>query len=171
MTNAPYSCAALRAHDQLAGLRAEAHRAAFFGHLLLLVQHGDDRMRRVGIEFRRMRLRPVSKRCARIQSWRSACRGKGRDRALVFARVLRRQDFAFDAAFAETAGHQDAAQALQHFFRAFAFDFLGVHLLDFHAAIVGDAAVDDRFVNRFVGVLQARCICRPRRCARGAAAR
>ena len=50
---------------------------------------------------------------------------------LVFARVLRRQDFAFDAAFAETAGHQNAAQALQHFFRAVPLDVLGIHLLRF----------------------------------------
>ncbi len=33
-------------------------------------------------------------------------------------------------------------------------DGLGVHFLDFHTAIVGHAAVDDRFVNRFVSVLQ-----------------
>ena len=42
--------------DQLAGLRAEAHRAAFLGHLLLRVEQRDDRMRRVEIEFGRVRL-------------------------------------------------------------------------------------------------------------------
>ena len=72
----------------------------------------------------------------------------------IFAGVLRRLDFAFHAAFAKPARHQDAAQAAQNFFRAVLFDLLGVHLHDFHAAIVGHAAVDDRLVNRFVGVLQ-----------------
>src|SRR5437667_8360279 len=31
-------------HDQLAGLRTETHRAAFFDHPFLLIQHGNDRM-------------------------------------------------------------------------------------------------------------------------------
>src|SRR6185312_5819308 len=41
------------------------------------------------------------------------------------------------------------------FFRAVAFNFLGIDALDFHAAIVGDAAMNNGFVNGFVGVLQA----------------
>src|SRR6266853_629867 len=38
------------ADDKLAWLRAEAHRAAFLGNAGLLVEHGDDRVRRVAIE-------------------------------------------------------------------------------------------------------------------------
>ena len=39
------------ADDELTGLRAEAHGAAFFGDAGLVVEHGDDGMRCVGIEF------------------------------------------------------------------------------------------------------------------------
>ena len=42
------------ADHQLAGLRAQPHRAAFFRHLRLFVQHGNHRMRSVGIELGRM---------------------------------------------------------------------------------------------------------------------
>ena len=39
------------ANHQLARLRAQAHGAAFLRHFLLLVQQGNDRMRRIRIEF------------------------------------------------------------------------------------------------------------------------
>ena len=39
------------ADDKLAGLSAQAHGAAFFSDAGLLVEHRDDRVRRVGIEF------------------------------------------------------------------------------------------------------------------------
>ena len=73
----------------------------------------------------------------------------------LFPRVLHGFDFAFDATLAESARHEDAAQAFQYFFRAFFFNFLGIHPHNFHAAIVGDAAVADGFIHGFVGVLQA----------------
>ena len=37
-------------HGELAGLRTQAHGAAFFGDILLFVQQADDRMRGEGIE-------------------------------------------------------------------------------------------------------------------------
>ena len=143
----------------------------FLVTLLLLVQHGDDRMRRVRIKFRRVRLGQLQDVARKFDGGDLHAQAQAEVGNFVFAGVLRGQDFAFDAAFAKPAGHQDAAETLQDFFRAVLFDFLGIHLHDFHAAIVGHAAVDDRLINRFVGVLQARCICRRRRCARGAAAR
>jgi len=73
----------------------------------------------------------------------------------VLAGVLRGLDFALDAAFAETAGHENAAQTLQDFGRAFLFNLLGIQTHDFHAAIIADAAVTDGFIDGLVGVLQA----------------
>src|SRR5581483_2790114 len=72
----------------------------------------------------------------------------------VFTRVLRGHDFSFDAPLAETAGNQDAAQALEYFFRSFALNRLGVDFLNFHAAIIGHAAVNDGFIDGFVGIVQ-----------------
>src|ERR1035437_1402433 len=46
----------LGANRQLARHRAEPHGAAFLRHFLLRVEQRDDRMRRLQVEFRRMRL-------------------------------------------------------------------------------------------------------------------
>src|SRR5260370_15014703 len=63
-------------------------------------------------------------------------------------------NFDFDTALADPAGDKDAAETLEIFFWAIAFDVFGVNFLDFDAAIVGDAAVNDGFVNGFVSILQ-----------------
>src|SRR3954469_9279194 len=75
-------------------------------------------------------------------------------RDIIFAGERGCLNFTFDPALAKTAGHEDAAKAFQMFFRAIAFEILGIYLLDFDAAIVGDTTVNDRFVNGFVSVLQ-----------------
>ena len=104
--------------------------------LLLFVQHGDDRMRRGRVEFRRVRLGQFQNVPRKFNRGDLHAEAKAEVGNFIFARILRGEDFAFDAAFAESARHQDAAEPLQHFFRAVFFDFLGVHLDDFHAAIV-----------------------------------
>ena len=112
-------------------------------------------MRRVRVKFRRVRLVQFQNVAREFNRGDLHAEAQAEVGNFVFARVLRGLDFAFDAAFAETARHENAAETLQHFFRAVLFDFLGIHLHDFHAAIVADAAVDDGLIDRFVGVLQA----------------
>jgi hypothetical protein len=127
----------------------------FLGDFALLVQHGDDR---IGVWPGQI---PSSAPCQFQNVPRKFNRGDLHSEAeaevgnFIFARVFRGLNFSFDAAFAESARHQNPAESFQHFFRAVLFNFLGVHLHDFHAAIVADAAVDDRLIDRFVGVLQA----------------
>jgi hypothetical protein len=107
--------------SQLARLRAQPHRAALLGDLALLVQHGDDRMRRVRIELGRVRLLQLQDIPREFDRGDLHAQAQAEIGDFVFARVLRGLDFALDAAFAETAGHQDAAQALQDFLRAVPF--------------------------------------------------
>src|SRR5688572_29891607 len=73
---------------------------------------------------------------------------------LVFASVARRLNLALDAPLAKAAGNENAAQAFQDFVGTKLFDLFRLNLLNLNAAIIGHAAVDDRFVNRFVRVLQ-----------------
>ena len=54
----------------------------------------------------------------------------------------------------ETARHENARESLQAVDRLVGFDFFGVDFVDLHLAIVGDASMDDGFVNRFVGVVE-----------------
>ena len=108
----------------------------------------------VGIELRRMRFVQFEHVAGEFDRRDLHAETQSEIGKFVFAGVFRRNDFAFDAALAKPALNQNAAESLQNFLRSLAFDVLGVHLHDFHAAIVGHAAVNDRFVNRFVGVLQ-----------------
>ena len=84
-----------------------------------------------GIKLGRMRLVQLQDVARKFDGGDLHAQAQAQVGDLVLAGVLRGLDFALDAAFAETAGHQDAAQALQDFFRAVPFDFLGVHLARF----------------------------------------
>ena len=75
-------------------------------------------------------------------------------RDLVLAGVLRGEDFPLGAAVAEAAGNEDAVHLADDRLRAVVLDGLGVHADDLHLGVVMGAGVDERFVDRFVGVLQ-----------------
>src|SRR3954463_8800371 len=79
---------------------------------------------------------------------------KAEVRNFIFAGVFGGENFAFDAAFAEAAGDENAAETFEDFVSSFAFNGFGFDFFDGHAAIVGDTAVDDRFVDGFVGVVE-----------------
>ena len=142
------------ADHELAGLPAQAHGAAFAGDVLLLVEQRDHRMRRVGIKFGRVRAFEFENVAGEFDGGDLHAETKAEIGNLFFARILRGQDFALDAAFPKTARNQNAAQALEDFFRAKFFDLFGLDFFDFHRAIVGHAAVHDGFIDGFVGVVQ-----------------
>ena len=68
---------------------------------------------------------------------------------------LRGLDLAGRAALAETAGHQDAVDVLEIGRRILALEDLAVDPVEVDLDPVGDAAVDQRLAQRFVGVLEA----------------
>ena len=78
------------------------------------------------------------------------------ERRIVLARERHSSDLAFAAALAETARHQDAVHAVQIFVPSVAefFELLGLDPADVDLDVVGDAAVVQRFDQRFVGVLE-----------------
>src|SRR5947207_11576005 len=73
---------------------------------------------------------------------------------LLFPGIPRGHDFPFNPALTETARHQNASQAAQDLFRTELLDLLSFNLIDLNPAIVGDAAMIDRLVDRFVSVVQ-----------------
>src|SRR4029079_7787600 len=107
---------------------------------------------RVGIEFGRVGFGQFENVPREFDRGDLHAEAKAEVRNVVFASELGGLDFSLDAALAKTAGDQNPTQSLKMFVGAVAFDFLGVHALDFHAAIVGDAAVNDGFINSLVGV-------------------
>ena len=111
-------------HHQLARLGAEAHRAAFLGHSGLLVQHGDDRVRCVGVKLSRVGFGEFQHVAREFDGGDLHAQAQAQIGHVVLAGVARGLDFAFDAAPAKAARHEDAAQALQVLLRAVAFEIL-----------------------------------------------
>ena len=68
----------------------------------------------------------------------------------VFAGIAGGGDFAFHAAHAETAGHEDGIEVFQAV-RAFGFDVFAVDIGDAHLGFGVDAGVLQGFAERFVG--------------------
>ena len=73
-------------------------------------------------------------------------------RNLVLARVSRGGDLAFETAFAEAAGHEDAVDVVQRF-RSARLDFFGFEPAQIHARGLLQAAMTQRFAERFVRIL------------------
>ena len=74
---------------------------------------------------------------------------------LPFARELRGADFAFGAALAEAARHQDAVDVFEERRRVLVLEHLALDPVEIDLDLVGDAAVRQRLDQRFIGVLHA----------------
>ena len=72
---------------------------------------------------------------------------------LAFAGEFDRFDLAFRAAFAEAAGHQNAADVLQIDRGVVALENFAVDPVHVHAHIVGEAAMNQSLGQGFVGIL------------------
>ncbi len=87
---------------------AEAHRPAEVGDLLLLGQQVDHRMRRLGVELRRVRAVHVRDVARELHHRDLHAEAHAEIRDALLARDSRRADLAFDAATAEAARDEDA---------------------------------------------------------------
>ena len=79
-------------------------------------------------------------------------------RHFAFAGKAHTGDLAFGTAFAKAAGHQDAVHRFEPHRDILALEFLGIEPLDIDLDAVGDAAMDQRFGERFIGILHARIL-------------
>jgi len=68
---------------------------------------------------------------------------------------LRRADLAFGAALAEAAGHQNAVDVFEERRRVLVLEHFALDPVEIDLHLVGDAAMRQRFDQRFVGVLHA----------------
>ncbi len=75
-------------------------------------------------------------------------------RNAFLTRVLRCKDFPFGAAITETAGHQNAIDQSNDLSRALVLDLFGIDPHDMHLGVVMSASMDQRFIDRFVSILQ-----------------
>ena len=102
-----------RPGSELARIHAEPHGAALLLDVALLGEQVDDRMRREGVELRRVRVRSVENLAGDIDDGALHSEAQPEVRDQLLPRVSRGEHLALDAAMTEAAGHDDAVDALE----------------------------------------------------------
>src|SRR6266513_1179011 len=115
--------------------------------VLPLGHERDHRVRRVAVEFRAVRAREADDVSRELHAQADA-----QIRDLVLARVLDRLYHAFDSPPAETARNEYRVHAFQERAEAVLFDRLRIHVTDVDSAARVDPGVDERLVQRLVGI-------------------
>src|SRR6266699_1963711 len=143
-------------------LSAQAHRPAEIGlfvaaldpavAVLPLGHEGDHRVRRVTVEFRAVRAREPDDVACKLDHRELHAQADAEIRDLVLARVLDRLHHAFDAPLAEASGDEYRVHAFQERAAAVLLDRLRIHVTDVDPAARVDPGVDERLVQRLVGV-------------------
>src|SRR5882672_3676875 len=143
-------------------LGAQAHRAAEIGlfvaaldaavAVLPLGHERDHRVRRVAVEFRAVRAREPDDVARELDHRELHAQADAEVRDLVLAHVLDRLHHAFHAALAETARNEYRVHAFQQRADAVLLDRLRIHVTDVDLAARVDPGVDERLVQRLVGI-------------------
>ena len=129
----------------------EAHGGTLVRDVALIGHEIDDRMRGLGLEFRRVRAAQTSHVARELDGRDLEPQADAEVRHTFFSCIAGSLDFAFASARAEARRDQDAIRGVETT-RAFTFDFFRVDVAQDHAAVVGDSAVHDRFVEALIGL-------------------
>src|SRR6266571_2956622 len=143
-------------------LSAQAHRPAEIGlfvaaldaavAVLPLGHERDHRVRRVAVEFRAVRAREADDVSREFDHRELHAQANAEIRDLVLARVLDRLHHAFNAPLAEAPGDKYRVHAFQQRADAFLLDRFRIHVTDVDPAARVDPGVDERLVERLVGI-------------------
>ncbi len=137
---------------QFRWLAAQAHRATHARDLALFVQQADHRVRGVAIELAGMSTLQTDHVAAVLNDGALHAQAYSKEWNLAFAREADCLQFAFDTAFAETAGYEDSVVTAQYALGPLAFDFRALNAADSDGHLMMNACVIDGFVDRLVGV-------------------
>src|SRR6267143_301160 len=143
-------------------LSAQAHRPSEIGlfvaaldatvALLPLGHERDHRVRRVAVEFRAVRAREADDVSREFDHCELHAQADAEIWDLVLARVLDSLHHAFNAALAEAPGDEYRVHALQQRADAFLLDDFRIHVTDVDPAARMDSRMNQRFVERLVGI-------------------
>src|SRR5438045_7222716 len=143
-----------RARLERAGVRAEAHRAALGRDLFLIGHQRDDRVWRALVELVRIRLVEAADVPRELDRGHLQTETDAEERDLPLARVADGGDLALGPADAESAGDENRVGVLQERVRAELLDLRRVDVVEGYPRVVGDPAVDQRFVQGLVALDQ-----------------
>ena len=138
--------------DGLAGTKA--HVVAHGGEFFLLFLQADYRIRCFFVELGGVGIGESADIARELDRGDLHAETDAEIRDVVFAGILGGIDFALDAAITETTGNEDAIDVADDFRGDLFFHGFGIDLHDLYFGIVRGSCVDERLVNRFVGVLE-----------------
>ena len=150
---------AVAARQRGAGLHharicAQAQRAALVDFIILIGHEIYHRMRTVGIELVRIRIRPADHMAGKLNHRHLHTQTNAQVRLGGFTRIARGDDHALDAALTKAAGHQNAVRFAQHFGHVALIDGFGIHIVDMYAAAQRVGCVAQRLGDGQVSVVQ-----------------
>ena len=122
----------------------EAHGAALFGDVALTFHEVDDWMRRLGIEFKRVRTGESEGVSGVLDRHDLQTEAKAEARNVMFSRHRRSRDLAFHTTLAKAAGNDDAVERTNSFSEE-TLDFFGLDPVDLDVGEVVDSSVVQRF--------------------------
>ncbi len=133
---------------------AEAHGAPQVGDSALIGQQIDDRVRRVGIELSTVGTGESAEIPRELDHRALHPEANPEEGNQLLPRVRDRGNLPLDPAASESAGNQHARDVGEMLLGAVPLDFLRIHGLDRHLAVVGDSAVRDGLEQTLVRVAQ-----------------
>src|SRR5262249_53615459 len=142
--------APLRQHGRI---RAEAHGATLVRDGVLLVEHANDRVSAIAVEFGAIGVFQADDITRKFDDGTLQAQADAEERNLALAGIADGVDLAAGAAIIEAAGNEDAVHAAEDALDAFALDFLRFDLSDHDPAVLADAGMIESLVNGFVGVV------------------
>ena len=138
-------------------VRALANRPAGFdvrNAAFVVAQEANDRVDRVFIELGRVGVFHSENVAGVLDDGALHSVANPEERNVVFASDANRFDLPFEVAFAGAAREQNAVDAFERRFRLFAPDGFARNPQNPDVRVVGDAGVNERFVNRFISVFK-----------------
>ena len=140
---------------QLAGPRAEAHRAAHFVHAEQFAQFVNHAMGRLLVEFRAVCVGDFCDVPCVFNRGALHAEADSKERNFVFARVLNGVNHSLNSTLTEAARHKNAVVTVQAFRGDLRrFNFLGLNPINHRFVIVRKTAVEQRFAQTLIRIFE-----------------
>ncbi|GBD36451.1 hypothetical protein HRbin36_01576 [bacterium HR36] len=141
--------------SQLARVRPQSHRPAFFCNLPLFIHQANDWMGRVAVEFRAVRLAQPEHVPGKLDGCALHPQTDAEKGNLFFPGVANGFDLSLDTAIAEAPRHQHPVAIGKDALRPIPLDFLSIHFPYRNPRRMGQPGVVQRFVDGFVCIMMA----------------
>ena len=133
---------------------SQSHGSAEVDDLFLFLKKRDDRVLRLVFELRAVGAGQSAGITGELNAGNLHAKTDPQEWNSVLAGIGGGQYLPFDPPLPESSGNEDTVEAMKVFFCAFLFDLCGIEAHDFYPTLVMCSGVCERFIDRFIGILQ-----------------